>query len=89
MLLLTDGVRFCEPARDVAIEFVFTMDRQVIAIASWVGRRTSGISRVVAAWPVHRGFHRLPRLFFWSGAFCNLRSEIRNSLTSGFWPLFA
>ena len=53
MLLLTDGVRFSEPARDVAIEFVFTMDRQVIAIASWIGRRTSGISRVVAAWPVH------------------------------------
>ncbi|PYK86135.1 MAG: hypothetical protein DMF47_07590 [Verrucomicrobia bacterium] len=70
MLLLTDGVRFCEPARDVAIEFVFTMDRQVIAIASWVGRRTSG-------------FPEWSRLF-WSGAFCNLRSEIRNSLTSGF-----
>jgi len=84
MLLLTDGVRFCEPARDVAIEFVFTMDRQVIAIASWVGRRTSGFPEWSRLGRFIRGFHRLPRLFFWSGTFCNLRSEIRNSLTSGF-----
>jgi hypothetical protein len=64
MLLLTDGVRFCEPARDVAIEFVFTMDRQVIAIASWIGRRTSGISRVVAAWPVHPQISQIAQIIF-------------------------
>jgi hypothetical protein len=38
VLLLADGVRFFEPARDAAIEFIFTMDRQVIAIASWITR---------------------------------------------------
>jgi len=71
MLLLTDGVRFCEPARDVAIKFVFTMDRQVIAIASWVGRRTSGISRVVAAWPVHPQISQIAQIIF-------LERRIRN-----------
>jgi hypothetical protein len=64
MLLLIDGVRFCEPARDVAIEFVFTMDRQVIAIASWIGRHTSGISRAVAAWPVHPHISQIAQIIF-------------------------
>jgi hypothetical protein len=45
MLLLADGARLFEPVRDAAIEFIFTMDRQVIAIASWIARRTSDISR--------------------------------------------
>jgi len=83
MLLLTDGVRFCEPARDVAIEFVFTMDRQVIAIASWVGRRTSGISRVVAAWPVlHPQISQIGQIIFLERRF--LQSAIRNPQFSDF-----
>jgi hypothetical protein len=53
VLLLADGVRFFELARDVTIEFIFTMDRQVIAIASRIAGHTSRISRVVVAWPVH------------------------------------
>jgi hypothetical protein len=73
MLLLTDGVRFCEPARDVAIEFLFTMDRQVIAIASWIGRRTSGISRVVAAWPVSPQISQIAQIVFLERCFPAIR----------------
>ena len=85
MLLLTDGLRFCEPARDVAIEFVFTMDRQVIAIASWIGRRTSGISRVVAAWPVHPQISQIGQIIFLERRF--LQSAIPNPQFSDLWLL--
>jgi hypothetical protein len=79
MLLLADGARLFEPARDAAIEFIFTMDRQVIAVASWIARRTSGISRVVAAWPVHPQISQIAQIISLGGAFRNPRSEIRNS----------
>jgi hypothetical protein len=75
MLLLADGARLFEPARDAAIEFIFTVDRQVIAVASWIARRTSGISRVVAAWPVHPQISQIAQIF--SGR-RNPQSAIRN-----------
>jgi hypothetical protein len=72
-----------EPARDAAIEFIFTTDRQVIAIALWVARRTSGISRVVAAWPVHPQISRIAQIISLGGAFRDPRSATRNPQFSG------
>jgi len=80
MLLLADGARLFEPARDAAIEFIFTMDRQVIAVASWIARRTSRISRMVVAWLVHPQISQIARIISLERR--NPRSEIRNSLTS-------
>jgi hypothetical protein len=80
VLLLADGVCFFELARDVTIEFIFTMDRQVIAIASRIARRTSRISRVVVAWTVHPQISQIARIISLERR--NPRSEIRNSLTS-------
>jgi hypothetical protein len=87
MLLLADGARLFEPARDAAIEFIFTMDRQVIAIASWIACRTSGISRVVAAWPAHPQISQIAQIIFLErrnpqSAIRNPRSAVLRRLTS-------
>jgi len=58
---------------NVAIEFVFTMDRQVIAIASWIARRTSGISRVAAACPVHPQISQIHADYFSGAALSAIR----------------
>jgi hypothetical protein len=80
MLLLAAGARLFEPARDAAIEFIFTMDRKVIAIASWIARRTSDISRVVAAWPAHPQISQIAQIIFLERR--NPQSAIRNSPAS-------
>src|ERR1700675_2543469 len=84
MLLLADGARLFEPTRDAAIEFIFTRDKQVIAVASWIARRTSDISRLVAACRLIRRFYRLPRLFSGAAqsAICSPRSAVLRPLTS-------
>jgi hypothetical protein len=81
MLLLADGARLFEAARDAAIEFIFTMDRQVIAI-SWIARRTSAISRAVAVWPIHPQISQIAQIISPGGAFRNLRSAVLRPLTS-------
>ena len=83
-MLLADDARLFEPARGAAIEFIFTTDRQVIAIASWIARRTSDISRVIVAWPVHPQISQIAEIIFLGGTFRNPQSKIRNSPASDF-----